>query len=823
MPQRKARIHELFRQAVGLDLPARAEFLRRECGEDAELMREIERLLGEHGQRTRRTTVADGDAAGQSRATVGMHETPHPSKVVAHRTFLRALTHATGGLASRLFGTTRRQLVTAAVVVLMLGALAAWAHWHLRASLQTLLAGQLETVLKADVQALTHWLERQQERARQWAADPAVAEAAVGLAGREQPGGTPAEDLLLGEESAAIRALEIGDKRFGIVSRSGLILAASDEQRVGTFLKPEEIGDLARVFDGESCLSRPRPPGSLADEQTIRERAPVIWSCAPVLNAGEASEPIVAALVLVQRADTEFREILAIAQMGESGETYAFDDRGLLLSGSRFPDDLVIAGLLESPDQSAALRVQVRDPGGDLTQGFKPSGQPGSWPLTRAALAATAKEDGVDLDGYRDYRGVEVIGAWMWLDDYGFGVATEVDAAEAYAALAPPLTAFWFRFAILSLCVVGLLAAGRHIVRLQRQVASSTQFGQYTLEHKLGEGGIGEVYKARHAMLRRPTAIKVLQPGRINRQSLARFEREVQLASLLSHPNTIEIYDFGRTHDGSFYYAMEYLDGLTLTDLIELTGPLPAARVIHIARQVCGSLREAHAMGLIHRDIKPPNIMLGERGGIYDFVKVLDFGLVKHVDTAEAAQLTQPSAITGTPMYMAPERLQAGPPVDARSDIYSLGVVMFNLLTGRELFDFQSNLAIVQSVLNTPAPRPSERVSAPIPKALDQLVFDCLAKKPEQRPSGARAVLAVLDSLTSVPPWTEQDAREWWARHADRLNRASAPLNAEYGDGSPRERRDVAATESSSSADEAATIHVGRADAAHLRRDAHRI
>ena len=208
------------------------------------------------------------------------------------------------------------------------------------------------------------------------------------------------------------------------------------------------------------------------------------------------------------------------------------------------------------------------------------------------------------------------------------------------------------------------------------------QIGPYELEKKIGEGGIGEVYLARHALLRRPAAIKLLKKRSINPETLDRFEREVRQTSRLTHPNTVEIYDYGHTPTGTFYYAMEYLPGLTMAQLIQEEGAIVPRRVVHLLDQVCASLSEAHAKGLIHRDIKPQNIMLCERGGIYDTVKVLDFGLVKDVSDPENIQHTAPDQLGGTPMYIAPERIRDPSRNDARTDLYAVGTVAYNLLTG---------------------------------------------------------------------------------------------------------------------------------------------
>ncbi|RYG65354.1 serine/threonine protein kinase, partial [bacterium] len=256
------------------------------------------------------------------------------------------------------------------------------------------------------------------------------------------------------------------------------------------------------------------------------------------------------------------------------------------------------------------------------------------------------------------------------------------------------------------------------IYGLQRRVAQARRLGQYTLEEKIGEGGMGEVWKARHAMLRRPTAVKLLPPDKAGAHNLARFEREVQLTSTLTHPNTVAIYDFGRTPDGLFYYAMEYLDGVTLEELVRKHGPQPPGRVVHVLRQVVGALAEAHAAGLIHRDIKPANVLLCERGGAIDVVKVVDFGLVKSLSetalTGELA-LSNVNVLTGTPLYLAPEAITSPETLDGRADLYAVGAVAYFLLTGRTVFEGATVVEVCGHHLHSKPVPPSARTAAHVP------------------------------------------------------------------------------------------------------------
>jgi serine/threonine-protein kinase len=265
-------------------------------------------------------------------------------------------------------------------------------------------------------------------------------------------------------------------------------------------------------------------------------------------------------------------------------------------------------------------------------------------------------------------------------------------------------------------------------------------------------------------MLRRPTAIKLLPPDKAGEVALERFQREVQLTASLSHPNTISVFDYGRTPDGVFYYAMEYLDGTNLDGLVREDGPQPPGRVVHILGQVASALVEAHGVGLIHRDIKPENVILCERGGIPDVAKVLDFGLVKDLERGSEARLTQANVVQGTPLYLSPEAINDPDAIDARSDVYSLGAVGYYLLTGTHVFSGKTLVEVCSHHLHTEPTPPSQRLGAPVPADLEELILTCLAKAPGQRPFAAAALRDALASLASASDWTDLAAREWWSR-----------------------------------------------------------
>jgi serine/threonine-protein kinase len=324
--------------------------------------------------------------------------------------------------------------------------------------------------------------------------------------------------------------------------------------------------------------------------------------------------------------------------------------------------------------------------------------------------------------------------------------------------------------------LVGVAVVIAHVVTgLGEAVSRAREMGSYQLGSLLGRGGMGEVYRATHRMLARPAAIKLINPetlqaknGEAADMAVKRFRREAEAAASLRSPHTVELYDFGVTEDQTMYFVMELLDGMDLESFVREYGPLPATRVIHILRQVCESLEEAHAGGMVHRDIKPANIHLGRLGLRHDFVKVLDFGLVKPVGVKpdERTLATASGLAIGTPAYMAPE-MALGEAVDGRADIYALGCVAYFLLTGKLVFEGETYLQItVKHLQNDPVP-PSKRTSNPIPPALDRVVLACLAKQPNDRPSSAGELSRELAAI-DVEPWGEDDARRWWEANRPR-------------------------------------------------------
>ncbi len=315
-----------------------------------------------------------------------------------------------------------------------------------------------------------------------------------------------------------------------------------------------------------------------------------------------------------------------------------------------------------------------------------------------------------------------------------------------------------------SWCGVAVAVAvlsSRTLYGLRKQIIDAGKLGQYTLQEKIGEGGMGVVYRATHAMLRRPAAIKLLLREHAGESDVARFEREVQLTSRLAHPNTISIFDYGRTSEGAFYYVMEYLDGMDLERLVEMDGPVAPPRAIHILAQVSGALAEAHALGLIHRDIKPANIVLTERADEPDVVKVVDFGLVRTLERNQGDSGVN-TAIVGTPLYLAPEAITSPETVDGRTDLYALGAVAYFLLTGKHVFEATTAVEMCSRHMLEAPVSPSKRLGKPLSADLEALVLACLAKKPGGRPASAATLRAALLGCGDAERYDVKASRAWW-------------------------------------------------------------
>ncbi len=672
-----------------------------------------------------------------------------------------------------------------------------WGNDRLRETIEGQLKAQLTGTLNANVTALEIWTTNQTRLATSLAEDPAVRTLASQLFHMALPARRdvqPPPELEQFVNDLKPRVAQLGYEAAHLVNTNYLVVANTRRVQWGGNIPVSDAhtNKFAELFDsGQPVIITPFKPRMLLqrrsasnpsgqqptnDLQQINSSAAangglprrgdvtLMQVAAPVRDQAEV---IVGALALVINPDREFSRILSVARSGTSGETYAFDQTGLMISHSRFDTQLKQLGLLEATNTSSALNLHLYDPGGDLTEGFKPAdNELGARPLMRLVASAVNHEDAVDVEPARDYRGVPVVGASCWLPQFRFGVATQIDADEAYRPLRVLQLVFVVLFLFLLLCATGLFLISNLTWRrrLSEAELKLKQLGQYTLEEKIGEGGMGVVYRARHALLRRDTAAKLLLPDRADPASIARFECEVRLTCQLTHPNTIQVYDYGHTPGGIFYYAMEFLPGLNLHQLVARFGPQPESRVVYILTQVCDSLAEAHTLGLIHRDIKPGNVFLCRRGGVPDCVKVLDFGLVReyHAGNPERMNPAGKNVIEGTPWFTPPEAISSSVQTDPRSDIYSVGALGYYLLTGQYIFDAKTIPEIHEKQMTT-APIPiRQRTTNPVSPEMEQTLLRCLEKETDLRPQSAGELRALLLASPAASHWTPEARVAWW-------------------------------------------------------------
>ena len=559
--------------------------------------------------------------------------------------------------------------------------------------------------------------------------------------------------------------------KYAIWNRSSILLAdwQFKNKNAGLGGLSTSVGStiLKRVFDrSASSVELPRPTAeAITENYPMESEEQVVMFLVPIFSPDDSSQVIGAMMIRSPKFLDELEELLSSLVLRDSN-SYLLDERGAIATKAR---DL--SNLLELPSFSVlkkirgATIVEARDPGGNVLSGFKPSDDPSQWSWTKPGKTISQPRNGSDIIGYRDYRGRDVVGAWHWIDTLSRMMVLEMPKEEAFKNHLFIESAFRFLYGvpILISLVIGVLSLRRAFRGIE---LANKSLGSYVLREKIGEGGLGIVYRGEHKLLGRAAAIKLIKEPLISSATLKRFEREVRMASKLSHPNTVGIYDFGMSKDGLLFCAMELVEGVNLAHFISYDPNISIDRCLWILRQTCGAIEEAHDIGLIHRDIKPQNVMICQKGQLVDLIKVVDFGLAKSMADNVGRDVTATRVLIGTPGFIAPERLEAPWIADPRIDIFAFGVLGVYLLSGKVPILGATHDSVISTLS---LGRFAELCMDPKFNEFIRLLAQCISPEANDRPRSMSEVGTKLAGFSSRFPWSEERAEKWWQENEQDL------------------------------------------------------
>ncbi|MCS7470714.1 protein kinase [Stieleria sp. ICT_E10.1] len=645
-----------------------------------------------------------------------------------------------------------------------------WTYTNVEASLRRSTANELSGVADAVRISVDQFLDDQSRLTESWTRHRELRDAIIALvqtseqddsvdALRDAPGAKQIRAALVAQSKQP-------DIKYVVWDRTGKVLASwlVDGADVGGNVAPDGAANLARAMRGETVLFGPEI--LIADESGVQPetRLPVMAEILPIRddNGRVVATIMIRGFGMYDALDRIFRE----ASNAGGLDVYAVNANGIMVTNSpRAVDWLTLDA---SDNDSVSCRLRVSDPGTSAASAAQLAGLVRrTQPLTYSVAAASSGQSGSQLAPYRNYAGMDVVGGWRWVNRWNLGIVVERTAPSAFATAQTVSLGFVALGIILTF--TAMTAAGRIARRTAIAQAAVHPLSRYELITELGSGGMGVVYRAKHGQLGRDTALKVLRGDRDNLEDRLRFDREAKLAASLSNPHTVTIYDYGRGDEGEAYCVMEFLKGITLYDVVARSGFQPIGRALFILRQVCDSLGEAHKLGLVHRDIKPQNIMLSLDASVGDWAVVFDFGLAKPLQPDADSYQTAETIWAGTPMYMAPERYREPNNIDPRSDIYSVGCIAYFLLSGRPPFiecDPESLFALVltEQPISIGVHRDQD-----VPEPIVALVKKCMAKSVEDRFSTIDELALELDRLIAMHPWSVEEARSWWRIHGSEV------------------------------------------------------
>lgn len=816
---RYARVRDLFLAVDELPKDEQSAYLEKEAGDDQELLNEVLSLLDEHDPESARIEGESAKPVGpgmmgappmpsatgpapkaprlpKEQSTVRPTPKADSAQVTqfgAQRTHASPRHKSTDNSQRRskplfLDQRTRRNrrwnsgwLWLAAVLPT---AIIGWLTYRqVAASLREAVTKELSVTVNTLASSTQRFLDDKSQLVESWSRQPELRKAISELVEISKQA-KPIDALKAAPQTDLIRTQlqELSgfqDVKFVVWNREGMLISSwlPDRSDFGIQLTESGARNHIRVFRGQSVLFGPARLKAETDGFTPETTSPVMANIVPV---HDNDNNIIAALLVrgigtYEQFDQMFRETSVKGGL----DAYAVNSSEVMITNSMTAQDLASKVCLELDKKQIATNLRVTDPGEQITpynlgdtvddNTEDNSESYRAWrkaqPLTIACAAVTNREADSRVTPYNNYAGIPVVGSWHWNRSWEIGIIVERNYDRAFA----PARIVRFGFLILgALLTITAFAAASQIAKQSAQAHAAVHpLGRYELVGELGSGGMGVVYRARHKQLGRDVALKVLRSDRRNREDRLRFDREAKLAASLSNPHSVSIYDYGHSDDGEAFCVMEFLKGITLYEATIRSGPQNFGRTLFILRQICDSLSEAHAAGLLHRDVKPQNVMLSFDPSVGDWAVLFDFGLAKPVKPDAGSYQTSETVWAGTPMYMAPERYRDPGGMDPRSDIYSIGCIAYFLISGRPPYiecDPESLFALVLS--EQPISMATHRDSE-VPQDLVDLVDRCMAKSVDDRFATAAELSNCIDALREQYPWTTDEARSWWEMHGD--------------------------------------------------------
>ena len=820
---RYARVRELFLAADEMSPEDQRSFLRSQTQEDNELYQEVWSLLGEHnpeaakregdhpsqisyrpaGNSSRITPLPGvSEPSGSNRglgdpnqggANLGEHQSkggrgesrelperasitrpaaPRTHASPKHAPTLSSSHHVSKSLhwAQQTRRSRRRNNTWLWLAALLPTALIGWfTYRQVNTTMEQSVRDELRGIADSVSHASRRFLVDKSRLVESWSRQPGIHTAIIELA--DLADANPTDDQLrqAGEaeriESQLQQLSGLDGIKFVVWSDNFRTLASSDSNlgKVGSAVEPSHAMMLARVMRGETVVFGPERTDPPRQDTESASEPPVMAIVVPIPNK---EGRIVAAFMVggIGMFEEFSRMYFDVASAGKL-DAYAVNQAGIMVTESPHAATLASMTKLDATVEEIAARLRVADPGEPLDAKSIEQTKRNEYPLTHSVASATAGSSEERIVPYRNYAGEEVVGAWRWNSDSELGIIVERQADAAFATVRIVRSGFLLLGTLLF--ITATMAAAFLARASTAERFAVHPLSRYEVLRELGSGGMGVVYLARHRQLGRDTALKVMIGSRRHKEDQLRFDREARLAASLSSPHSVMIYDYGRSEDGESYCVMEFLRGLTLHEVVERSGPQPIGRVLFILSQVCEALAEAHELNLLHRDIKPQNIMLSLDQSVGDWAVLFDYGLAKPLESVADVYQTSEAHWSGTPMYMAPERFRHPNAMDRRSDIYSLGCVAYYLLSGRPPYVDGEAESLFALILGQQPISLAEHRGESVPAEITQLVSRCMSKSADERFASIAELAKAINAIRRHYPWTVDEARQWWSTYGD--------------------------------------------------------